>query len=137
MKLVTNALELPVIKMPNTLIDASYRMPISAMRLEMIAFTKLNLCHYINDKPIKIKILAEEYMKYFGTDKKNIYKVMQHSAEHMLKTTVLFKGTDDEVKILDKYDYLKGGTLVLHYNEIFLRRCLMSIDNPLSVFFGL
>jgi hypothetical protein len=137
MKLVANIPEFPVIEMPNTLINASYHMPISAMRLQMIAFTKLNLSHYINDKPIKIKILAEEYIKYFGTDKKNIYKVLKHSAEHMLKTKVLFNGADDKVNILDKYDYLKGGTLVLHYNQKFLRRCLMPIDNPLSVFFGL
>ena len=137
MKLVSNIPDNPITKMPNTFIEASYSMPLSAMRLKMILFSKLETRHYLSDKPVKIKILGIEYMKYCGIDKKNIYKVMRNSAEQMLKTKVLFKGADDEVEILDKYDYLKGGDLILYLNERFLRRCLFPLDNPLAKYFGL
>lgn len=38
-----------IIEKPNRLINASYSMPLSAMRLEMLAFTKLRLGHYLKE----------------------------------------------------------------------------------------
>ncbi len=120
------------IRKPNLLIEASYILPsISAVRMEMLAFTKLDTKHYITDEKVKIKITAKEYMKHWSIDQKNIYKVMKESAENMLKTKVLFKGAEERVPILDKYEYIKGD-VILHYNEIFLKCCILPLDNPLT-----
>ena len=115
-----------MVRKPNRLIDAGYKLTLRGQRLLCLAFTKINIVHYLFGTPDGIEISANEWQSLFDDGEnppENAYRDIKHGANSILAAKVYFR--DGEVhQILDEVVFEKGsGKVVLKFSYGFLAAC--------------
>lgn len=112
------------VSIPNKLINASYSMPIRAMRLRTLALARLTPLNYITgDSPV-IRITAQEWQEAFP-ESEQPYRDIEIAARDFEKAHARFSGETTAYKFLNSTRYLKGeGAVLLEFNPQFLLACV-------------
>jgi hypothetical protein len=116
------------ILMPHNLAQASYNLPLNAMRLKLLAMADLDEFNYIAGYALPIKITASKWQQHFP-DSENPYRDLKRGVDELVEASVIFKDTTEPVKFFSRVQYIHGSGLVeLEFYPEFLWRCLPSQD---------
>ena len=81
----------------NHLVSASYRLSLDAKRLLMLGVSKVDSQAKLWKKgEHTVRIYADEWREYYGTDQKNVYRQMKDSLAELYESNVVVKETDEE-----------------------------------------
>lgn len=112
------------ILMPHKLAQASYKLPLNAMRLKLLAMAELDHVHYFAGYAPSLKITVSIWQEHFP-DSENPYRDLKRGADQLVEASVKFEGTSEPVKFFSNVKYSDGSGLVkLDFNPKFLERCL-------------
>ena len=96
----------------NELIQSCYKMTLSEKRLLILGASQLNPKDSYLDldraNPIIIKVTAEEWMKMYGDDSRNVYRDMRLAAKKIFKRSIVLHprvGIEEEFHWFDKAKY--------------------------------
>lgn len=110
--------------MPHKLAQASYNLPLNAMRLKLLAMAELDEVNYFAGYAFPIKITASSWQQNYP-DSENPYRDLKRGVEHLLEASVIFEGSAEAVKFFTRVKYIEdSGFVELDFNPEFLSRCL-------------
>lgn len=108
-----------MVSIPNKLIEASYNMPLCALRLRSLALSKLKPLDYLLGVSAPITISAQEWQDTF-IESENPYRDLKRAALAFSIASVQFKGKKEAIKFLERVimRMIEGGlscTLILSF----------------------
>lgn len=112
------------VSIPNRLINASYSMPIRAMRLRTLAFARLTPLNFMSGNAPAIRITVLEWQEAYP-ESEQPYRDIEIAARDFEQAQVRFQGETVVYKFLNSARYLKReGAVMLEFNPQFLQACL-------------
>lgn len=81
----------------NALVSASYRLSLDGKRLLLLGISKVDSQKNLwKEGEYTVRIYADEWREYYGTDKRNVYRQMKEGLNDLYEANVIVKQSDDE-----------------------------------------